>query len=167
MIDLLDKQILEFLTKDARVAFKDIAEKLGVSRAAVHQHVERMKKSGVISGTGYQVNPESLGYDTCTFIGVTLSQGIKFSSVSEDLMKIPEVVECHYTTGAYALILRLYCRNNADLMRLLDAICHIDGVSNTETLISLHQSFSRAIPLHLTETPDNKRRRGNKAASEE
>lgn len=167
MIDLLDKQILEFLTKDARMAFKDIAEQLGVSRAAIHQHVERMKKNGVISNTGFQVNPESIGYDTCTFIGVTLSQGMKFNQVSEDLMKIPEVVECHYTTGAYAMMLRLYCRNNADLMRLLDAICQIDGVSNTETLISLHQSFSRPIPLHLTNTNDSKRRRGNKAASEE
>lgn len=167
MIDSLDKQILEFLTQDARVAFKDIAERLGVSRAAVHQHVERMKKNGVISNTGYQVNPESLGYDTCTFIGVTLSQGMKFASVSEDLKKIPEVVECHYTTGAYAMMLRLFCRNNADLMRLLDTICQIEGVSNTETLISLHQSFSRTIPLHLSGTPDNKRRRGSKAAAEE
>lgn len=163
MIDQLDKKILESLAADARVAFKDIADVCGVSRAAIHQRVERMKRDGVISNSGYQVNPQSLGYETCTFIGVTLTQGSKFKSAVESLRLIPEIVECHFTTGAYAMMLRLFCRNNADLMRLLDIINSIDGISSTETLISLQESFSRTIPLSLSETHTPKRRRSSKS----
>lgn len=159
MIDQLDQEILEVLANDARAPFKEIADACGVSRAAVHQRVERMKRDGVIIGTGLQVNPQSLGYETSTFIGVTLSQGSLFENVVEQLRVIPEVVECHFTTGAYAMMLRLYCRNNSDLKRLLDTICHIEGVSATETLISLQQSFGRNIPITLTEAHQPKRRR--------
>lgn len=159
MIDQLDKQILEVLASDARAAFKDIADACGVSRAAVHQRVERMKRDGVIIGSGFQVNPQSLGYETCTFIGVTLARGSMFDHAVEEISKVPEIVECHFTTGAYAMMLRLYCRNNYDLKRLLDTINHIDGVSSTETLISLEQSFTRTIPIGLTEAHEPKRRR--------
>lgn len=159
MIDQLDKQILEILSTDARAAFKDIADACGVSRAAVHQRVERMKREGVIMGSGFQINPNSLGYETSTFIGVTLIHGALFDSVEEKLREIPEIVECNYTTGAYAMLLRLYCRNNADLKRLLDNIARIDGVAATETLITLDQSFSRGIPVSLTEAHEPKRRR--------
>lgn len=163
MIDQLDKQILEVLSTDARAAFKDIADACGVSRAAVHQRVERMKRDGVIMGSGFQINPQSLGYETSTFIGVTLTSGALFDSVEQELLKIPEIVECNYTTGAYAMLLRLYCRNNADLKRLLDTIAQIEGVASTETLITLEQSFSRCIPVSLSEAHEPKRRRNCKA----
>lgn len=162
MIDKLDKEILEVLATDARAAYKDIADSCGVSRASVHQRVERMKRDGVIVGSGFQVDPRSLGYETCTFIGVALSHGSLFDSVAHALYEIPEVVECNFTTGAYAMMLRLYCRNNADLMRLLDKICRIEGVSSTETLISLQQTFSRSIPIGITEAHEQKRRRNSK-----
>lgn len=165
MIDQLDKQILEVLAADARAAFKDIADTCGVSRAAVHQRVERMKRDGVIIGSGFQVNPQSLGYETCTFIGVTLSQGSLFHKVADALYQIPEVVECNFTTGAYAMMLRLYCRNNTDLMRILGMICRIEGVASTETLISLQQTFSRNIPISLSEAHEPKRRRNCKATT--
>lgn len=161
MIDQIDKKILEVLSSDARAAFKDIADICGVSRAAVHQRVERMQRDGVIMGSGFQINPLSLGYETSTFIGVTLSQGSMFERVEEKLRDIPEIVECNYTTGAYAMMLRLYCRNNADLKRLLDTICHIDGVASTETLITLEQSFSRSIPVSLSQAHAPKRRRSH------
>lgn len=159
MIDILDKQILEILSEDARAAHKDIADVCGVSRAAIHQRIDRMKHDGVILGSGLQVNPQALGYETCTFIGVTLALGSKFASVVEEISKVPEIVECHFTTGAYAIMLKLYCRNNSDLRRLLDVLNHIDGVSSTETLISLEQSFTRNIPISLTDAPEPKRRR--------
>lgn len=159
MIDQIDKQILEILTTDARAASKDIADVCGISRAAVHQRVERMKRDGVIIGSGFQVAPESLGYETSTFIGVTLSQGTFFDSAVESLKKIPEVVECHFTTGAYSIFVRLYCRNNTDLKRLLDMINQIEGVRSTETLISLQQSFCRTIPISLSQAHEPKRRR--------
>ena len=63
-IDELDKKILEIISNNARIPFKDVAAECGVSRAAIHQRVQRLIDMGVIVGSGYHVNPASLGYTT-------------------------------------------------------------------------------------------------------
>lgn len=98
-IDDLDKQILEIITKNARIPFKDVAGECEVSRAAIHQRVQRLIDMGVIIGSGYHVNPKTLGYQTCTYIGIKLEKGSMYSEVVPELDKIPEIVECHFTTG--------------------------------------------------------------------
>ena len=69
-IDTLDKKILEIIMNNARIPSKDVAQVCGVSRAAVHQRIQRLIDDGVITGSGYKVNPKLLGYSTCTFIGL-------------------------------------------------------------------------------------------------
>ena len=102
----------------------------------------------VITGSGYHVNPKSLGFRTCTYIGVKLEKGSMYRDVVPELEKIPEVVECHFTTGPYTMLCKLYARDNEHLMELLnDKIQHIKGVVSTETLISLEQSMNREIPV--------------------
>ena len=103
MIDKLDKQILEIISVNARIPFKDVAAQCNVSRAAIHQRVQRLIDNGVIVGSGYQVSPKSLGYSTCTYVGIKLERGSMYKSVVEELEKIPEVVECHCTTGPYSV----------------------------------------------------------------
>ncbi|MDE6403630.1 MAG: Lrp/AsnC family transcriptional regulator, partial [Muribaculaceae bacterium] len=100
-IDNLDRQILNIIIRNARIPSKDVALECGVSRAAVHQRIQRLIDMGVITGSGYTVNAKSLGYRTCTYIGVNLLRGAMYRDVVPELMKIPEVVECHYTTGPY------------------------------------------------------------------
>ena len=75
IIDELDKKILTIITRNARIPFKDVAEQCGVSRAAIHQRVQRMFDVGVIVGSGYQVNPKMLGYNLCVYVGLTLERG--------------------------------------------------------------------------------------------
>ena len=74
-IDKLDKQILEIISQNARIPFRDVAEQCGVSRAAIHQRVQRMIENEVITGSGYNVNPKVLGYATSAYIGVKLEKG--------------------------------------------------------------------------------------------
>ena len=147
-IDSLDKKILEIISNNARIPFKDVAAKCGVSRAAIHQRVQRLIDMNVIVGSGYHVLPASLGYNTCTYIGITLEKGSMYSGVVEEFMKIPEIVECHYTTGPYTMLIKLYARNNAHLMELLNnRLQQITGVMRTETLISLTQSIKKELPI--------------------
>ena len=151
-IDNLDKQILEIISQNARIPFKDVAADCGVSRAAIHQRVQRLIDLGVIVGSGYHVNPKSLGYSTCTYVGIKLEKGSMYKDVVPELQKIPEVVECHFTTGPYTMLIKLYARDNQHLMELLnDKIQMIHGVVATETLISLDQSMNREIPIHFDE----------------
>ena len=149
-IDNLDRQILEIISQNARIPFKDVAAECGVSRAAIHQRVQRLIDLGVIVGSGYHVNPKSLGYRTCTYVGVKLEKGSMYKSVVAELQKIPEIVECHFTTGPYTMLTKLYACDNEHLMDLLNnKMQEIPGVVATETLISLEQSIKKEIPIRV------------------
>ncbi len=147
-IDNLDRKILEIIMRNARIASKDVATECGVSRAAIHQRIQRMIDLNVITGSGYNVDPKVLGYRTCTYIGVNLERGAMYREVVPELEKIHEIVECHFTTGPYSMLIKLFARDNEHLMELLnDKIQMIPGVTGTETLISLDLSISRVLPV--------------------
>ena len=149
-IDKLDRKILNIIMKNARIASKDVAAVCGVSRAAIHQRIQRLIDMKVIVGSGYNVNPRRLGYNTCTYVGVKLEKGSLYREVVKELEKIKEVVECHFTTGPYSMLIKVYAQDNQHLMELLnDRIQHIAGVTETETLISLEQSMNRQIDLEI------------------
>ena len=114
-IDNLDRQILSIVMHNARIPSKDIAQECGVSRAAIHQRIQRMIELGIITGSGYTVNPKLLGYSTCTYIGVNLERGAMYKDVVPELEKIPEVIECHFTTGPYTMLIKLFVRDNEHL----------------------------------------------------
>ena len=146
-IDKLDRKILNIIMRNARIPSKDVAIECGVSRAAIHQRIQRLTELNVITGSGYTVNPKVLGYSTCTYIGVTLERGAMYRDVVPEFEKIPEIVECHFTTGPYTMLIKLYARDNEHLMDLLNTrIQMIPGVVGTETLISLDKSIDRQIP---------------------
>ena len=148
-IDNLDKKILSILSKNARIPFKDVAAECGVSRAAIHQRVQRLIDNCVILGSGFDINPKSLGYSTCTYVGLNLERGSMYKDVVKRLVNIPEIVECHFTTGPYTMLIKAYARDNEELMDLLNnKLQTIPGVVSTETLISLEQSIKREMPVN-------------------
>mgnify|MGYP006393714055 CR=1 FL=1 len=106
-IDNLDRKILSILSKNARIPFKDVAAECNVSRAAIHQRVQHLIEGNVIMGSGFDVNPKSLGYSTCTYVGITLERGSMYKDVVARLQHIPEIVECHFTTGPYTMLVKL------------------------------------------------------------
>jgi Lrp/AsnC family transcriptional regulator for asnA, asnC and gidA len=149
-IDKLDRQILSIISKNARMPFKEVAEACGVSRAAIHQRVQRLMDMDVILGSGYHINPKILGYNTCTYIGVKLERGSMYKDVVPELEKISEIVEINFTTGPYSMMIKLYARDNEHLMELLNGkIQEIRGVTETETMIALRESLKREIPFTL------------------
>ena len=146
-IDELDRKILKLITKDARMPFKDVADEVGASRAAVHQRVQKMLDTHVIQGSGYTVNPVMLGYNLCVYIGITLEKGTMYESVCDELEQITEVVESQYTLGVYSLLVKMYARDNKHLFSLLKKIQTISGVAKTETLSCLEQRINRVLPV--------------------
>jgi Lrp/AsnC family transcriptional regulator for asnA, asnC and gidA len=147
-IDSLDKKILSILTKDARTPFLEVARECEVSGAAIHQRVQRLIKLGVISGSQFIVEPKKLGYNTCAYIGIFLENASLFNDVSEKLVKIPEITQCHYTTGQYSMFIKVYTRDNEHLRDILTGkIQSINGISRTETFISLDVLVSRQLPV--------------------
>tara|TARA_B100000809_G_C14865813_1_gene433650 strand:+ start:243 stop:698 length:456 start_codon:yes stop_codon:yes gene_type:complete len=147
-IDGIDKIIIKRLVKDARTPVLGIAREVGISGAAIHQRLKKLEKSKLIDGYRMVINPKSLGYTTTAFVGVFLDSSSLYSSAITRLKEIPEVIESHYTTGNYAIFIKILCKHNEDLMHLLNKdIQNIKGVSRTETFISLDQQIDRQIHI--------------------
>jgi Lrp/AsnC family transcriptional regulator for asnA, asnC and gidA len=147
-IDGIDKEILRFLMKDARKPILQIANKIGISGAAIHQRLRKLELSGVISGSKFVINQKIMGYNTMAFVGVYLDKAARNPEAVKELRKIPEVLECHFTTGNWSILIKIICRDNEHLMKLLNTkIQAIEGVSRTETFISLDQQIDRQIDL--------------------
>jgi Lrp/AsnC family transcriptional regulator for asnA, asnC and gidA len=147
-IDGIDKEILRALMEDARKPILQIANKVGISGVAIHQRLKKLEQSGVISGSKLTVNPKVLGYNTMAFIGIYLDKAARNLEAVAALKKIPEVIECHYTTGNWSVLIKIICKDNEHLMKLLNTkIQAIEGVSRTETFISLEQQIGRQIAL--------------------
>jgi Lrp/AsnC family transcriptional regulator for asnA, asnC and gidA len=147
-LDDIDKKILNLLQEDSRMPFLEIARECGISGAAIHQRFQKLLNDGLVIGSEILVDPIKIGYSTCAFIGIFLEKASMFSEVVEELKKIPEVVECHYTTGNYSIFIKVFTHDNNHLKEVLaDKLQSIKGISRTETLISLEQSFKRYLPV--------------------
>ncbi len=147
-IDGIDKEILRFLMADAKKTILEIAKNIGISGASVHQRLRKLEASGVIIGSKCIVNAKALDYNTMAYIGIYLDKAMSNPSAVSALKKIPEVLECHYTTGNWSILIKVLCKDNEHLMRLLNKeIQQIKGVSRTETFISLDQQIDRQIGI--------------------
>lgn len=147
-IDELDEKILKLITKNARIPFLEVARECGVSGAAIHQRVQRLLNLGVVSGSEFLVNPQKMGYFTCAYMGIHLEKAKFHKQVVAELTKIPEVVECHYVTGSYAIFIKVQTKTNKHLKKLIDEdLQEIEGIARTETFISLEMEFKRQVPI--------------------
>lgn len=134
--------------EDARKPILEIARNIGISGAAIHQRLRKLESSGLIAGSKFVINPKILGYSTMAYIGIYLDKAMANPRAVRQLEEIPEVLECHYTTGNWSILIKVLCRDNEHLMQVLNKkIQQIDGVSRTETFISLNQQIDRQIQV--------------------
>ncbi len=146
VIDAIDRKILQYLVKNARMPFLEIARECGISGAAIHQRVKKLDDAGIILGSQIVVDPKNLGFDVCAIIGIALSDPALNMTTVQDLKNIPEIVECHFITGKFNILIKLYCSDNEHLMHtIFDRVLKIQGISQTETFISLSEAFSRPV----------------------
>ena len=151
-LDAIDRKILKFLIKNARMPFLEIARECGISGAAIHQRIRKLDESGVILGSRLIVDPKMLGFDVCAHIGIIIKDPQQLMQTMEKLRDVPEIVECHFITGSYNILAKLYCLDNEHLMRtIFDGILRIQGVSTTETFISLQEAFQRQVNVDFIE----------------
>lgn len=145
--DALDEQILRLIADNARMPFLEVARICNVSGAAIHQRVQKLVNSGVLKGSEFVLDSEMIGYDTCAYIGIFLKDPSNFDTVVRELENIPEVVECHYTTGKYDMFIKVYAQNNQHLLSIIHDKLQPLGLSRTETLICLHEAIRRQMPI--------------------
>ncbi len=151
-LDELDEKILKQIINNARTPFLEVARECGVSGAAIHQRVQKLINAGVIKGSEFILDPEKIGYETCAYVGLFLVSPTSFDDVVKQLEKIPEVIECYYTTGQYDLLIKVFAKNNKDLLRIIHSELQPLGLARTETLMCFKEGFRKKLPINFTQT---------------
>ena len=146
-LDKLDESILKLIAGNTRIPFLEVARACGVSGAAIHQRIQKLTSLGILKGSEFVLEPESIGYETCAYMGLYLKHPEEFEKVFEGLKLIPEVVECHYTTGQYDMFIKVYAKNNHHLLSIIHDKLQPLGLSRSETIISFHEAFRRQMPI--------------------
>lgn len=146
-LDRLDKQILKLIAGDARIPFLEVARACNVSGAAIHQRIQKLTNLGILKGSQFIIDPEKIGYETCAFIGLNLKNPESFDEVVAKLKMMPEVVECHYTTGDYDLFIKIYAVNNHHLLNFIHDKLQPLGLARSESIISFHSAIDRQLPI--------------------
>ncbi|MBO1363471.1 Lrp/AsnC ligand binding domain-containing protein [Prevotella sp. A2931] len=150
-LDSLDRKILRLVSEDARIPFLEVARACNVSGAAIHQRMQKLSNLGIIKGSQFIIDPEKIGYETCAYIALYLKDPSDHDRVIKALKKVPEVTECHMTTGGMDLFIKLYARNNHHLMEMIHDELQPLGLSRSETIISFSTSFDRQLPISSIE----------------
>lgn len=146
-LDKLDRKILGLIAEDARIPFLEVARACNVSGAAIHQRIQKLTNLGILLGSQFLIDPEKIGYETCAYIGLYLKNPEDFDRVVEALKKIPEVVECHITTGDYDLFIKIFARNNHHMMDIIHDKLQPLGLSRSKSLISFKTVIDRPLPI--------------------
>ena len=146
-LDLLDKKILNLVAENARLPFLEVARACNVSGAAIHQRIAKLTSLGVLKGSRFVIDPEKIGYETCAYVGLYLKNPEQFDAVVDKLKQIPEVTECHYTTGGYDIFIKIYARNNHHLLNIIHDRLQPLGLSRSETIGSFDAVIDRHLPI--------------------
>lgn len=135
-IDDIDRKILKILQADGRTALSEIARRLEMGAATIHERANTLEERGYIREYRAVLDPELLGINEVGFIRVDTEAG-RFSEVAERLTEEPDIQEIHEVTGEADLLLKVRVRTKADLTDLLTAIGQYDGVEGTATNVAL------------------------------
>lgn len=147
-IDILDRKILDLLQLDGRMAYTEIAKRLTISHGTVHQRMARLEEIGIIKGTSIIIDYQKIGYDVTTLLGIHLKSAKDQAKVIDRLKAMKEVVEVYYTTGAFALIIKVHNRNIKDFHHFLsDKLQGIPEIQSTESFVCLDHPLSRTLKI--------------------
>ena len=147
-LDQLDRKILRLIAEDARIPFLEVARECKVSGAAIHQRIQKLTNLGILKGSQFIIDPEKIGYETCAYMGLNLKNPEKFDEAVEALKKIPDSVECNFTTGEYDLFIKLYARNNHHLLNIIHNKLQTLGLARSVSLISYNAVIDRPLPIN-------------------
>ncbi|MBL0739523.1 Lrp/AsnC ligand binding domain-containing protein [Flavobacterium sp. GN10] len=146
--DYLDREIIQKLSENGRIAFSDLAKELNISNSLVHLRVKKLQEAGIINSFSVKLNPKELGFETITYTGIVTKEAHFSYSIAEKLKAIPEVIECHWVSGKYALFIKIVAANNEELRKILyEQIHQIEGVGSTDSFFSFGSAFEKNLPV--------------------
>ncbi len=160
MIDKTDLKILYILQNDGRRRLADIAEEVELSAPAVMERVKKLEATGVIRGYQALIDGKKVGKDITAFIGVSVGNQRDIDKFAAQMLRDPDVLECHHVTGEESFVLKVKAANTASLEKLLGQIRSVEGVTRTVTKVVLStakEGLRLDLDACVTEHPQKKR----------
>ena len=142
--DVFDDRLIAAMRVHPRASITDLARITGMARGTVHSRLDRLERTGAITGFGPDVDAHACGYDVLAFTTLAIAQGAH-ERVVAGLRKVPEIVEIHTVTGAGDLLLRIVARSNDHLHDILQRVSHLEEVVRTETQLALSTSLRNTV----------------------
>jgi Lrp/AsnC family leucine-responsive transcriptional regulator len=161
VIDQIDLKILAILQNSGRSRLADIAEEVELSAPAVLERVRKLEVNGVIKGYQALLDGKKVGKDITAFIGVSIGNQRDIDKFATQMVRNPDVLECHHITGDESFILKVKSANTTSLEKLLGAIRSVEGVTRTVTRVVLStakESQMFDLSQGLTESQNSKRK---------
>jgi len=141
-LDEVDRQILDILIYNTRIPFTDIAKQLIISPGTVHVRVKKMEDAGIIKGSSLNLDYQQLGYSFIAYVGIFLGKTQRTKSVLNKLKTIPNVTVAHITTGKFNIFCKVRAKDTSHAKDIIFCIDDIEGISRTESMISLEESIN-------------------------
>lgn len=137
-LDEMDREILHILKRNARTPLSEISKEIGLSSPSISDRITKMEKLGIIKGYTLIVDHRMLGLGIVAFIRASLGppQCCR-EDVIRELVKIPQIIECHFTDGEDDMFMKIITEDTSSLMMVLAKITSIEGVNRTKTTIAL------------------------------
>ena len=138
-LDDTDHQILDMLIENARTPFTDIAKALDISAGTVHLRVRKMEEAGIIQGSTLTIDYQKLQYTFVMYVGIYIEKNHQTQFVMERLYNIPYITEASVISGAYNIFCKVRARDTRHAKEILFQVDEIQGVTRTESMISLEE----------------------------
>ncbi|MFJ2992027.1 Lrp/AsnC ligand binding domain-containing protein [Pandoraea sp. NPDC087047] len=152
-LDRLDRRILMLLQQDGRMSMKDLSEQVGLSITPCIERVKRMERDGVIMGYFARVNPAALGAALLVFVEITLDHksGNMFDQFRREVLRIPEVMECHLISGDFDYLIKARIREMSEYRKLLgDILLQLPGAVQSKSYVVMEE-IKETLTVHVEE----------------
>ncbi|VVE73409.1 AsnC family transcriptional regulator [Pandoraea anapnoica] len=152
-LDRLDRRILTLLQQDGRMSMKDLSEQVGLSITPCIERVKRMERDGVIMGYFARVNPAALGAALLVFVEITLDHksGNMFDQFRREVLRIPEVMECHLISGDFDYLIKARIREMSEYRKLLgDILLQLPGAVQSKSYVVMEE-IKETLTVHVDE----------------
>jgi Lrp/AsnC family leucine-responsive transcriptional regulator len=141
-LDKLDRKILRILQDDGRISMKDLSEQVGLSVTPAIERVKRMERDGVITGYHARLDPAAIGATLLVFVEITLNQksASHFEQFRREVLRIPEVQECHLVSGDFDYLIKARIHQMAEYRKLLgDMLLNLPGAAQSKSYVVMEE----------------------------
>ncbi|WP_196444254.1 Lrp/AsnC family transcriptional regulator [Planomonospora sp. ID67723] len=144
-MDATDRALLAELQRDATQSYAALGQAVGLSAGSAHERVRKLRERGVIRRTAVEIDPAAVGRGVLAFVMLTSDAWMGDDSTRRALEAVAEIQEAHVVAGSASVLVKVRTGTTEELQAVLRRLFAIEGVTGTQTIVSLETFFERPV----------------------